>query len=196
MFEPIVSWRVVGGPEWTRLQLNKQEGDLFVAALPSYQVKGDIEYFIEAYDNAGNGPVRFASSDKPLRISVKGVPAAVAVSPPTPVDAPEPATGGGPGIPLAPAITAGAGAVLAAVGAILWFSASSGASDLSGKTAAGAVALKPEDGSVAQGLVSRSRIGSILMITGALAGAGGGVWWFIAPGPAYKSVAVQMEVQF
>lgn len=207
VFEPLVSWRRAGQASWQTLKLEKVAGDRFLAALPSYQVQGDLEYFIEAYDTQGNGPARFANPERPVRVRVVGAPQASPAAPPVaapalqpaaapasavapaapsappspapaPVLAPAPESGA---FPIGPAITLGVGALAAAAGAILWFGASADAEELNRRYATGA-SLSVEDHNLAAAASGRGRIGSILMIAGGAVALGGAGWLFFAPG--------------
>lgn len=185
VFAPLVYWRRVGQAEWSTLPLKGAGGDRFIAALPSFEVSADIEYFVEAYDAQGNGPVRFGSYEKPLRIVVEGVQAAemapgpAAPAAPAPAFAP-PADDEGGELPLGPMLTAGGGVALAALGAALYLSASSEASTLVAKYPPG-TAMRPQDHEAALSVESKARVGSILMIAGLVAGGGGAAWWALGP---------------
>jgi hypothetical protein len=48
-------------------------------------IKGDLlEYYIEAYDDSGNGPGRSADPEKPWRVDTSGAGGAIASTPPPP----------------------------------------------------------------------------------------------------------------
>src|SRR5205814_689538 len=65
----------------------KGQKDMWVANIP---VKGDlVEYYIEAYDQYGNGPGRAGDPDKPFRVDTTGEGGAVAAAPPPPAPAPK-----------------------------------------------------------------------------------------------------------
>jgi hypothetical protein len=44
----------------------------FAGAIPAAEVRGDLEYLIEAFDEEGNGPARAGEEGRPLRIRVEG----------------------------------------------------------------------------------------------------------------------------
>lgn len=195
VFEPNVSWRHPG-QAWNIMTLANTGGDHFAAKLPAEMVTADIEYFIEAYDTVGNGPVRYGSAQKPLLIAVgvaKAAPAPALPPPPPQVvlvreelAAPT---------PIAPYLTMGSGALLLAVGAALWFGASSDAEALRGRYSQGGL-IKTADVDEAKGIATRSRIASVLMISGALAGAGGTAWWLLMPAPSPGGASLQLAVGF
>ncbi len=72
VFQPIVSFRHVGEAAWVKVPLLPSGGDLYSATIPGASLGSDIEYYLEAYDNDGNGPARAGSADVPFRISVGG----------------------------------------------------------------------------------------------------------------------------
>ena len=67
-----VQYRVRGGKSWGVLALTPSSPTQFsgslagVAALPP-----GVEYFVEAWDRAGNGPARLGSADKPRFVEVR-----------------------------------------------------------------------------------------------------------------------------
>jgi len=114
VFDPVLLYRVGEGAEFLRLPLVPVEGeaDLYEATIPGEIVSGDLQYFIEAFDNNGNGPARYGDEALPIKIAVltTAEPLPDAETPTTsdePVAA-EPEGGGGLWIGLG----VGAGAVL------------------------------------------------------------------------------------
>lgn len=93
IFAPSVYVRPVGAKDYDNIAMRKVL-DAYEAIIPAEQVDGDLEYFIEAFDELGNGPAREGSPDKPLRVEVydpaKGPPSVVVAPPPPPVVAPPP----------------------------------------------------------------------------------------------------------
>jgi hypothetical protein len=53
-------------------------GDDFTATMPASVVTGDLEYYLEAYDQYGNGPGRSGGPNVPYQITVTEKPANVA----------------------------------------------------------------------------------------------------------------------
>jgi hypothetical protein len=49
--------------------MQPREGQLFAARVPAEIAGNDFEYFLEAFDEDGNGPFRKGSPEAPLRIS-------------------------------------------------------------------------------------------------------------------------------
>lgn len=192
VFEPVVSWRPAGTSAWKNVPLNLVGKDQYRAALASVDVTANIEYFIEAYDAMGNGPARVGTPSQPMVVQVgSGAPGAAGAAPPTPVvvsTAPAVEAAGAP-FPLGPVATIGAGAALAAVGAVLWFGASGDATALRNKVGQGG-ALRPEDREQATSIQTKGQIGSALMVVGLLAGGGGTAWLLIRPAPAAATLGV------
>jgi hypothetical protein len=87
IFEPTLYYRAAGTKKFQSASMSKS-GSTFSAAIPEATMKGDVEYFIEAYDAMGNGPARFASDAAPQRVkAVEGL-----VPPPPPVAKADPKT--------------------------------------------------------------------------------------------------------
>ncbi len=70
VFQPVVAFRHVGETNWAKVPLLPSGGDVYTATLPGATLSSDIEYYIEAYDNDGNGPARSGSPDAPLHVTV------------------------------------------------------------------------------------------------------------------------------
>lgn len=64
IFAPTLYYRYPGSRGYSTLPMLRK-GDAFVATI---QVSADIEYWIEAYDEYGNGPTREGTPDRPLRV--------------------------------------------------------------------------------------------------------------------------------
>jgi len=69
IFEATLYYRATGESEFFHATLVDSGSD-YVATIPAEIVKGDVEYFVEAYDKNGNGPSRVGSPTEPLRISI------------------------------------------------------------------------------------------------------------------------------
>ena len=68
IFDPKVIYRKQGG-EWSSVSFEKKpDTDDFIAALEERHLGGILEYFIEVFDENGNGPARMGSPDAPLTI--------------------------------------------------------------------------------------------------------------------------------
>lgn len=123
IFDPAVLYRVGGEGEFLRVPLqpvpaDESAGDgRYRAVIPGDVVSADIEYFIEAFDQRGNGPARYADADLPVTVRV------LKTAEPLP-DPAQPAAGavveegeGGGGAVWVIAGVVGAGALLAAAAA-------------------------------------------------------------------------------
>jgi len=53
----VTLWYRVNGGEWNAIPMDNLEGDIYNATIPAYNYCTTIEYYIEAYDNAGNKAV-------------------------------------------------------------------------------------------------------------------------------------------
>lgn len=91
VFAPSVLVRPKGASEYDTIDM-KQVGSGYEAVIPAEQVTGDLEYLIEAFDEAGNGPAREGSPEAPLAIQVfdprKAPPPGVTTAPPPPAVVP------------------------------------------------------------------------------------------------------------
>ncbi len=87
IFAPSVYVRQVGTQDFDNIAMRKVL-DAYEAIVPAEQVDKDLEYFIEAFDEMGNGPTREGSPDVPLLIKIydpaDGPPTAVAITPDIP----------------------------------------------------------------------------------------------------------------
>ncbi len=79
IFEPSVYLRSSGMDRYRRSPMAEVGPGRFRAIVPPKDVQGVIEYFIEAFDEHGNGPSRAGTPDAPFRVT--------AVPPPPPVAA-------------------------------------------------------------------------------------------------------------
>ena len=66
IFAPTLYFRYPGARGYSSVAMTRK-GDAFVA---NVQATADIEYWIEAYDEFGNGPTREGSPDRPHRVGV------------------------------------------------------------------------------------------------------------------------------
>jgi hypothetical protein len=70
VFQPVVNFRSEGGATWSKVPLLPSSGGAYSATLPGANLTGNIEYYVEAYDNDGNGPARAGSPETPYRVVV------------------------------------------------------------------------------------------------------------------------------
>jgi hypothetical protein len=72
VFDPVLLYRVGADGEFLRLPMQPVEGetDVYEAVVPGDVVSADVQYFIEAFDNNGNGPARFGDEALPIKVSV------------------------------------------------------------------------------------------------------------------------------
>jgi hypothetical protein len=75
VWAPTLYHRSAGTKNYTSVSLQPKKGITYTATI---QVAGDFEYWIEAYDEFGNGPSRKGSAEKPLKVKAT-VPAALVV---------------------------------------------------------------------------------------------------------------------
>lgn len=71
-FAPTLYFRAAGAKKWSMRGLTPR-GGRFEAEL---EVNGDVEYWLEVYDEYGNGPTQSGSDAKPHRVTVKAEKAA------------------------------------------------------------------------------------------------------------------------
>ena len=68
IFEPKVIYRA-GSENWKSAALVREgTTDVFKATIKGKDLKGPLEYFIEAFDEFGNGPARYGSPEAPIRV--------------------------------------------------------------------------------------------------------------------------------
>lgn len=70
VFEPRLYWRAVGASAWEKARLEPTGAASAYAA--TLEVSQDFEFWMDAYDEAGNGPARAYSADAPRRVVVVG----------------------------------------------------------------------------------------------------------------------------
>lgn len=195
VFAPTLSWRVAGG-SWKKVPLvPSPDGMSYAATVPGAEITGDVEYFLEAFDKANNGPSSAGSAASPF---VARVPAAAAPPPPPSMDLSGPVDLGGSSMGAGPSTvpqwaTIGAGAVVAVLGGVLWMVASGDARDLRAQYTRGG-AFKPADGEKAASAAFLGRVGSGLVFAGVLTGGGGAIW--LAAGSSSSGTVVGMRLAF
>lgn len=75
VFAPQVLARSVGTRRYFAFPMEDRGGGAFAATLPqSFFAGGAFEYFIEAYDELGNGPARAGSPEKPVKVELYDAP--------------------------------------------------------------------------------------------------------------------------
>jgi hypothetical protein len=84
---PQVFWRVPRGTYASPIDMKPVRGEkhMWSATIPRKDTS-DIEYYLEAYDEYGNGPARAGDVDAPIKVG--GAPAVAAAPPPPPAPAP------------------------------------------------------------------------------------------------------------
>lgn len=184
VFEPRLYWRPAGSTtQFIPVSMSSGGKGRYTATIPSASVAGDLEYFLEAYDSQGNGPTRHGSSQAPLRVHVavpvaQAAPAAEAFEPAG--EAPEMVFQDvGPSFNYGAAITGGAGVAMVVAGVLLYYTAGASIRTIDGRYALGA-GRSQEDHDATQSAMGRGFTGSILMLAGAGATAGGAIWWIAA----------------
>lgn len=76
LFDPKVIYRTGPNRPWTPIPLIKEPGtEDFKAVIPAHELGKTLEYFIEVFDEFGNGPARMGSPDAPLRVMASASPA-------------------------------------------------------------------------------------------------------------------------
>jgi hypothetical protein len=190
IFSPAVFVRAAGTKELSRIALQPVAGeaDVFAAQIPATLTRGDFEYYVESFDEEGNGPARVGSPEAPLRAKVAATAAEAekAAKPPLLSNAPEMEERQGVGIG-APVPTATVGswrrkAEIVGIGA--------GAALVAGGIVAGALALAskhdmehavgraPYDSAKDSSLRS-ARVANVLVPTGVVvAGAAAALLWY------------------
>jgi hypothetical protein len=75
LFDPKVMYRSSGDSHWKQVAFNKETGsEDFKATVKVKDLKGTLEYFIEVFDEFGNGPARMGSPEAPIRVEPSKVP--------------------------------------------------------------------------------------------------------------------------
>lgn len=75
IFDPSLIYRLDAKGEFQRMAMLAVPGeaDTYVATIPAVvlgEKAAKVEYFIEAYDNEGNGPTTFGSEEEPVTLSI------------------------------------------------------------------------------------------------------------------------------
>jgi hypothetical protein len=65
LFEPKLIYRLAGGKTWKHVTFAR-DGELWHATVPKSELTGALEYFVEVFDENGNGPSRAGSPEQPL----------------------------------------------------------------------------------------------------------------------------------
>ncbi|MEE8410274.1 MAG: hypothetical protein V3T05_11755 [Myxococcota bacterium] len=69
LFDPKVLYRTRSDSHWKPAPLTKKAGtEIFSAVIKAKGLKGTLEYFIEVFDEYGNGPARMGSPETPIRV--------------------------------------------------------------------------------------------------------------------------------
>ncbi len=68
LFDPKVIFRERGDRDWKNVPLTKQASEDYGAVIHTGKLRGSIEYFIETFDEHGNGPARLGSPEAPMRM--------------------------------------------------------------------------------------------------------------------------------
>ena len=68
IFDPKVIWRMAAGGDWKYVEFKKDgTTEVFVAKFKA-DYRAAIEYFIEVFDENGNGPARLGTPDAPVKL--------------------------------------------------------------------------------------------------------------------------------
>jgi hypothetical protein len=70
VFDPVLLYRVKGQSSFRRKEMKQVGETTYEAKIPGAFVTGPIEYFLEAFDENGNGPARFGDEGFPIEISI------------------------------------------------------------------------------------------------------------------------------
>ncbi len=65
LFDPKLVYHFAGERVWKHVVF-KQDGELWRATIPQKELTGALEYFVEVFDENGNGPSRVGSPEAPL----------------------------------------------------------------------------------------------------------------------------------
>jgi hypothetical protein len=74
VFQPLLYFRPAGTESWSKVPLLPSGGAAYAATLPAANVAADFEYYLETYDNDGNGPARAGSPKAPFLVAVADAP--------------------------------------------------------------------------------------------------------------------------
>ncbi|HEY3449482.1 MAG TPA: hypothetical protein VGK67_24220 [Myxococcales bacterium] len=186
IFAPAAFVRPLGGAEFTRLPMTPLPDDHFRAPLPPALATKECEYFLEAFDEDGNGPFRKGGPDRPIRLT-KPTASLPGVAPrPTPAPAhpaaqvAETADRGRPLRTGGIALLAGGGALLAAGG----ISGALALKDYNSERAATNLAAYESARSAAK---VEALAADVLLGAGAVAAIVGIILWANDPNPAPPS---------
>ncbi len=70
IFDPKVIYKSGNDGSWRNAPFNKEPGsEDFKAVIRAKDLKGPLYYFIEAFDENGNGPARYGSPDAPVKVT-------------------------------------------------------------------------------------------------------------------------------
>ena len=67
LFDPKVIYRTRSRSPWKHAAFT-QDGEIFRVVLPAREIRGRLQYFIEVFDEYGNGPARVGSPDNPIKL--------------------------------------------------------------------------------------------------------------------------------
>ncbi len=72
IFEPTLYLRLAGFSGFTRVAMKADPmmQNVFEAQIPAEHVSGDFDYYLEAFDEDGNGPARVGSPEQPIHVAV------------------------------------------------------------------------------------------------------------------------------
>jgi hypothetical protein len=68
LFDPKVVYRNAKGGDWRTVAFRKGDDIDFVAVIKVKDLRGPLEYFIETFDENGNGPARYGTPEAPVRV--------------------------------------------------------------------------------------------------------------------------------
>src|SRR5256886_10412882 len=80
----VVMFRHAGDKEYKALPMGNLGGDDYTATIPAAMTTSDLEYYVEAFDQYGNGPARSGAPNVPYALRIMD-PAPAAVPAPAPV---------------------------------------------------------------------------------------------------------------
>lgn len=84
VYDPRACVRNIFATEWVCLPMQAQRGDQYTVEVPARFTTDGLAYYLEAFDNAGNGPARAGSPEQPFALSLEEKPKeAVAAAPKT-----------------------------------------------------------------------------------------------------------------
>lgn len=177
---PSVQWRLSGQKDWATVPLELSGKDTYTATLAAGIVTREFEYYVEAYDNLGNGPARAGDPTNPLTVPLQKK---VIVKPPAPPPPPPPPPA--PSGPLlaparyAPVAVAGVGLALLIGGLVAYSDAAATAEELNARYTWG-IGLTSADHAVARAASTQGLLGSSLALAGGVTLAGG-LGWYLVP---------------